>query len=118
VLVGFIVGVAISCQTFYLFVLDNLKHYGALKAMGASTIKLCGMLFCQVGVVGFVGYGIGLFLASQFGGFALSNKQPPFYMPDVIPLAVLGIIILICFLAAFLGIIRVAMLDSAIVFRG
>ncbi len=118
VLVGFIVGVAISCQTFYLFVLDNLKHYGALKAMGASNLKLCSMLFCQVGVVGFVGYGIGLLLASQFGGFALSNKQPPFYMPDVIPLAVLGIIILICFLAALLGIIRVALLDAAIVFRG
>lgn len=118
VLVGFIVGVAISCQTFYLFVLDNLKHYGALKAMGASTWKLCMMLFSQVAVVGFVGYGIGLLLASRFGSFALTNKQPPFFMPDIIPIAVLGVIIFICFLSALLGVIRVALLDSAIVFRG
>jgi putative ABC transport system permease protein len=118
VLVGFIVGVAISCQTFYLFVLDNLKHYGALKAMGAATWKLCMMLFSQVAVVGFVGYGIGLLLASRFGSFALTNKQPPFFMPDIIPIAVLGVIIFICFLSALLGVIRVALLDSAIVFRG
>ncbi|MES2507808.1 MAG: ABC transporter permease, partial [Verrucomicrobiota bacterium] len=41
VVVGFIVGTAISCQTFYTFVLENMKHLGALKAMGASTWTLC-----------------------------------------------------------------------------
>lgn len=118
VIVGFIVGVAISCQTFYLFVLDNLKHYGALKAMGASNIKLCMMLLTQVSVVGMVGYGIGLLLASMFGLAAIKNAQPPFFMPDVIPFAVLGVIIFICALASFLGILRVSLLDAAVVFRG
>lgn len=118
VLVGFIVGVAISCQTFYLFVLDNLKHYGALKAMGASNAKLCMMLLSQVSVVGLVGYGIGLFLASLFGMAAIKNTQPPFFMPDIIPFAVLGVIIFICALASLLGILRVSLLDAAVVFRG
>jgi putative ABC transport system permease protein len=118
VIVGFIVGVAISCQTFYLFVLDNLKHYGALKAMGASNVKLCMMLLTQVSVVGMVGYGIGLALASMFGLAAIKNTQPPFFMPDVIPFAVLGVIIFICSLASFLGILRVSLLDAAVVFRG
>ena len=118
VLVGFIVGVAISCQTFYLFVLDNLKHYGALKAMGASNAKLCMMLLSQVSVVGLVGYGIGLALASLFGLAAIKNTQPPFYMPDVIPFVVLGVIVFICSLASFLGILRVSLLDAAVVFRG
>jgi putative ABC transport system permease protein len=118
VLVGFIVGVAISCQTFYLFVLDNLKHYGALKAMGASNRKLCLMLLTQVSVVGAVGYGIGLFLASMFAFAALKNGQPPFFMPDVIPFAVFGVILFICALASFLGILRVSLLDAAVVFRG
>ena len=36
VVIGFIVGIAIACQTFYAFVLDNLKHLGALKAMGMT----------------------------------------------------------------------------------
>jgi putative ABC transport system permease protein len=110
--------VAISCQTFYLFVLDNLKHYGALKAMGASNSKLCMMLLSQVTVVGLVGYGIGLALASLFGLAAIKNTQPPFYMPDVIPFAVLGVIVFICALASLLGILRVSLLDAAVVFRG
>ena len=36
IMLGFIVGIAISGQTFYSFVLENLRHLGALKAMGAS----------------------------------------------------------------------------------
>ena len=36
---GFLVGTAIAGQTFYNFTLENLKQFGALKAMGAPT---CG----------------------------------------------------------------------------
>ena len=36
VLLGFIIGAAIAGQTFYLFTLDNLKQFGALKAMGVT----------------------------------------------------------------------------------
>src|SRR5262249_9920928 len=36
VLLGFVVGVAIAGQTFYLFTVENLKQFGALKAMGVS----------------------------------------------------------------------------------
>jgi putative ABC transport system permease protein len=118
VVVGFIVGVAISCQTFYSFVLDHMKHLGALKAMGASTFMLCRMLLAQAFTVGIVGYGIGLAATAGFAFGALKNEQPPFYMPDMIPPAVLGVIFLICSLAAMLGIWRVARLEPAMVFRG
>src|SRR4029453_2675404 len=37
---GFIVGAAITGQTFYLFTLENLKQFGALKAMGVSNLRL------------------------------------------------------------------------------
>ena len=37
VFLGFIVGMAIAGQTFYLFTVENLKQFGALKAIGAST---------------------------------------------------------------------------------
>jgi putative ABC transport system permease protein len=95
-----------------------MKHLGALKAMGASTFMLCRMLLAQAFTVGIVGYGIGLFVTAIFGQFALKNEQPPFYMPDMIPPAVLGVIFLICSLAALLGIWRVARLEPAMVFRG
>ncbi|MDZ4287899.1 MAG: ABC transporter permease [Prosthecobacter sp.] len=118
VLVGLFVGMAISCQTFYSFVLEHMRHLGALKAMGASNGTLCRMLLVQAFTVGFIGFGIGMLGTSIFAHFALKNEQPPFYMPTIVPFAVLGVILIICALSALLGIWRVARLEPAMVFRG
>lgn len=118
VLVGFVVGTAISCQTFYTFVLENMRHLGALKAMGASNGTLCRMLLAQAVTVGLIGYGIGLFFTAGFAKGALASEQPPFYMPEIVPPAVLAVILVICALSALLGIWRVARLEPAMVFRG
>jgi putative ABC transport system permease protein len=117
VIVGLLVGTAVSCQTFYSFVLENMRHLGALKAMGASTGTLCLMLMAQATTVGVIGYGIGLLGTAGFAMGALEKEQPPFYMPEQVPLAVLGVILGICMLAALLGIWRVSRLEAAMVFR-
>ncbi|MEZ0388156.1 MAG: ABC transporter permease [Verrucomicrobium sp.] len=118
VIVGFIVGMAICCQTFYAFVLENIKHLGALKAMGASNGKLCLMLVVQAFTVGFVGFGIGMAGTTMFALGAMKNEQPPFYMTWHIPVVALGVILFICSLAALLGIWRVSRFEPAMVFRG
>jgi putative ABC transport system permease protein len=118
VVIGFIVGMAISCQTFYSFVLENMKHLGALKAMGTSTWTLCLMLLTQAFTAGLLGYGIGLFFTAMFAFPALKNEQPPFFMPEIVPPAVFVVILLICGLSSLLGIWRVARLEPAMVFRG
>lgn len=117
VLVGLLVGIAVSCQTFYSFVLENMRHLGALKAMGASTGTLCLMLLTQAFTVGVVGYGIGLMGTAGFAFGALKNEQPPFYLPDYVPYIVFAVILGICMLAALLGIWRVSRLEPAMVFR-
>lgn len=117
ILLGFIVGVAVSGQTFYSFVLENLGNLGALKAMGASNKLLRRMLLLQAGVVGVIGYGIGIGLASIFGFIALEKGQPPFYMPYQIPLFTFFVILAICAFSAFLGIRKLNKLEPAEVFR-
>jgi putative ABC transport system ATP-binding protein len=67
VALGFIVGTAIAGQTFDNFTLDNLRYFGALKAMGASNSTLLGMILLQALVVGIIGYGLGVGAASLFG---------------------------------------------------
>src|SRR5262249_23626036 len=57
---GFLIGVAIAGQTFYLFTVENLKQFGALKAMGLSNRRLVGMILLQALVVGAIGYGVGI----------------------------------------------------------
>ena len=118
IILGFIVGVAVSGQTFYSFVLENLRHLGALKAMGASTWLLARMLLLQAFTVGIIGYGMGLGLTALFGFLVLPVGQPPFLLQPGSLLLTGGALIVICSFAALLGIIKVARLEPAIVFRG
>jgi putative ABC transport system permease protein len=117
VVIGFIVGVAIACQTFYAFVLDNLKHLGALKAMGMSNFRLSLMLLLQSFTVGIIGFGLGLLATSAFAMGAINTGEPPFFMPWQIPVAAFCVIQLICMLAALMGIIRLSLYEPAMVFR-
>jgi putative ABC transport system permease protein len=115
--IGFIVGISIACQTFYSFVVDNQRHLGALKAMGVGNFRLCGMLLVQAITVGCIGFGLGMFFTSGFGRGALATEEPPFYLPWQAPIFAFVVIIGICCLAALLGMIRVARLEPAMVFR-
>ena len=118
IILGFIVGIAVSGQTFYSFVLENLRHLGALKAMGASTWLLARMLLLQAFTVGLIGYGIGIGLAALFGFMVMPIGMPPFLLqPSALLLTAVALVV-ICSFAALLGIIKVARLEPAIVFRG
>jgi putative ABC transport system permease protein len=118
IIMGFLVGVAVSGQTFYSFVLENLKHLGALKAMGASNGLLCRMLILQALLVGFLGYGIGVGVTSIFGHMTLEKETFPFFMPYEVLLVTLLAVLSICIFSALLGINRVRKFDAAEVFRG
>ncbi|MDP4708629.1 MAG: FtsX-like permease family protein [Rickettsiaceae bacterium] len=116
VLLGFIVGAAIAGQTFYGFVLDNLKHYAVLKAMGATNNMLIRIVLTQALTVGFIGYGIGVGITALFGLYfqdeVLAFRMPPF----LLLFSAAGVLIIISF-AALLGIRRVTSVDPASVFR-
>ena len=118
ILLGFLVGTAICGQTFYTFVLENLRHLGALKAMGASNFTLARMLLVQAWTVGVIGYGLGVGLTATFGRAVMEKGQPPFMMPYQLPLVTFGVIMLICTIAAILGILKIWRVEPAIVFRG
>ncbi len=118
VLLGFIVGLAICSQTFYSFVLENLRNLGALKAMGASDRVLARMVMLQTLTVGLIGYGCGVGLATLFGLVVLEKGMPPFFLPWQLPVITLIAILFICWLAASLGIRKIKNLEPAVVFRG
>ncbi len=118
ILMGFLVGIAVSGQTFYTFVMENLKHLAALKAMGASTGLLCRMVILQALIIGGVGYGMGVGVASIFVHLAEKNQAIPFFMPYQVLVFVFLAILSICTFAALLGIIRIRKIDAAEVFRG
>lgn len=117
VLLGFLVGTAIAGQTFYNFTYDNLKQFGALKAMGASNWRLLRMILLQALIVGLIGYGLGVGAASSFG--MLSGRSELAFRLLWQTLAITGgAITLICLLSASLALLKVITLEPAIVFKG
>jgi putative ABC transport system permease protein len=119
-LLGFIIGAAIAGQTFYLFTLDNLKQFGALKAMGVSNIRIIGMVLFQALVVGVLGYAVGVGLASVTEEIlAAKVKGIPLaaYMAWQLPVASAAAASLIMIAAALFSLRRVLQLEPASVFR-
>ena len=53
-------------QTFYIFVLENLRQFGALKAMGVANLTILRMVLLQAMVVAGIGYAIGIGLCAGF----------------------------------------------------
>lgn len=119
VALGFIVGIAIVGLTFSLFIRDNIKQFGALKAIGVHNGKIRMMVATQAGLVGLIGYGLGVLLATLFisiGG-ATSIDFKGFYTPWQIPLLTLVAVALIIFATGWLAISRVLKTEPAAVFR-
>jgi len=116
VALGLVIGLLVAAQTLYNFTLDNLRHFGALKAMGAGNTRLIRMMLVQVGAVGAIGYGIGLGAACIMGRI-IAKTDLAFIMdwqvPALAAVALTGILII----SGALSLTRVLRLEPAIVFR-
>ena len=117
ILLGFIVGMAIAGQTFYLFTVENLRQFGALKAMGTSTFTLARMIILQAFTVGLTGYGVGVGLATLFGFLTAHGGNLPFAETWQLLLLVLIALLTICIVSASVSIMKLVRLEPAIVFR-
>lgn len=116
---GFIVGAAVTGQTFYLFTLENLKQFGALKAMGVTNLRILGMIMLQAIVVGSIGYGIGIGLTAAF--FEATGNITHLAGLFMTPQAFAGVgaaVLLIILLSSVIAARKVLVLEPAIVFRG
>ncbi len=116
---GILVGIAVVGLMFNLFVLENLRHFAALKAIGIRNRRLLMMVFLQAFVVGVVGYSVGLGAAATF--FETAGRSPNFrgfFLPWQVAIASGGVAGAIMLLAALFALRRVMFVDPAIVFRG
>ncbi len=117
VLLGFLVGTAIAGQTFYLFIVENIRQFGALKAMGTGNGTILLMVVAQALHVGVVGLGFGVGLAALFGWGTQGLAKLSFYMPWQVLAMTASAVFVIVLLASLLSIRKVFVLDPAVVFR-
>jgi putative ABC transport system permease protein len=101
-----------------LFTIENLRQFGALKAMGAGNFRLLGMILLQAAVVAVLGYSFGVGLAALFGELSSRSPRLAFYMPWEVLWGTGCSVVVISILASVLCIRRVMVLEPAIVFKG
>lgn len=114
---GLLVGMLVTGQTFFNFTLDNLRYFGALKALGTPGRTMIAMIFMQVLTVTLISFGLGIGVASLVG-IAIQNYDLAFQMPWQIPAFTLLTLLGIAFLAGCLSLYKVLRLEPGIVFRG
>lgn len=119
IMIALIVGTVVAGQTFYLFTLENLKQFGALKAIGVTNPRLVGMILLQAMTVGTIGFAIGSGMSALF--FSATLHLLPTRGMVMIWQLMAGtgaLIFLIVMAASLLSIRRVLVLEPAVVFRG
>ena len=116
--IALMVGAVVSGQTFYLFTIENLKQFAALKAIGVTNRRLVGMIMLQALVVGALGYSLGTGMAAGFFAITLQAVATRglilTWESSLLTLACISVVV---FIASLLSLRKVLFLEPAIVFR-
>ncbi|MDR3415928.1 MAG: ABC transporter permease [Nevskia sp.] len=116
---SFVVGLSISGQTFYTFVLENLEKFGALKAIGAKSHELIYMILFQAAFTALTGYGLGVGLCSLL--LAVAKMRLPDYAA-IITFPNLGMaffmVLVIAGISSYVGVRKVLRIEPFDIFRG
>ncbi len=117
--ISFIVGLSISGQTFYSFVLENLEKFGALKAIGMKSRELVAMILFQAAFVAATGYGLGVGLCATL--IWIARARLPDYAATVTftnLLLALGMVGIIAAISSYFGVRKVLRIEPFDIFRG
>jgi putative ABC transport system permease protein len=117
--ISFIVGLSISGQTFYTFILENLEKFGALKAIGAKGRELVYMILFMATFTALTGYGLGIGLVTLM--ISITRYRLPNYAAMItfwnLGLA-FGMVVLIAGISSYIGIRKVLRIEPFDIFRG
>jgi len=117
--ISFILGLSISGQTFYTFILENMEKFGALKAIGAKGRVLIYMILFQASFVALTGYGLGVGLCS----FMIWMAR--LYLPDYAAIVTYTnlalaffMVVVIAASSSYIGVRKVLTIEPFDIFRG
>jgi putative ABC transport system permease protein len=118
-LISFVVGLSLSGQTFYTFILENLERFGALKAIGEKSRDLVIMILFQATFTAFTGFGLGIGLCLLL--IVLAKLRLPSYaaMVTFSNLAIsFGMVLVIAAVSSYFAVRRVLKIEPFDIFRG
>lgn len=117
VLIGFVVGAAVTGQLFYNFTMENIRYFSVFKAMGASNRLITSMVMLQALLVGSVGFGIGAGASAVFAMATKGSHGPSLLLKWQLLAGCGTAVMLMVLLAAAISLRKVLTLEPAMVFK-
>lgn len=115
-LFGLVVGFVIVALSMFSSVVDNLREFGTLKAIGATNTDLMTLLFAQAITVALLGSALGLALVSVTA-IVIRNPRLAVFLPAWLMAGSAALMVVICILASSLALLRIRRVEPAMVFR-
>jgi len=113
---GLIVGFVIVSLSMFSSVVDNIREFGTLKAIGATNIDLMLLLLVQATIFGVIGSVIGLAIVSQMAKGIRSAKLA-MSLPPELTFGTAALMVVLCIAASSLALLRLRKVEPAMVFR-
>jgi len=113
---GLVIGFVIVALTTFSAVVDNIREFGTLKAIGATNWDLAKLLLAQSVAYALLGSLIGLAVVTRISDAIRSPKFAIVLPPALAGATVLAMLVL-CTLASSFALIRLRKLEPAMVFR-
>jgi putative ABC transport system permease protein len=114
---GLIVGLVMVAQTLHSMVLDRKAEFAALKAMGCSEWQLLSLLGTQALFLALVGSLIGIVNVAVVQHY-FSTPRAPIDTPLWLTAGSVGLVCLICLVAAVMPYLRLRQIDPLFVLQG
>ena len=115
---SFLVGLSVSAQTFYTFVLENLERFGALKAIGTRSRDLILMILFQAAFTALTGYGLGVGLCALL--ITVAKLRLPSYASTITYwnlAAAFVMVLVIAAVSSYMGVRKVLRVEPFDIFR-
>jgi putative ABC transport system permease protein len=116
VFLGILVGVTVVAQTLYAATLDHTREFGTLKAIGATSGHVCGLVAIQAALAGVAGYLLALPVVWALRIGARRVGLEVVISPSLAAMVFVGSLAL-CLGASLLTFRRIVSIDPALVFR-
>ncbi len=113
---GLLIGFIIVALSMFSSVLDNIKEFGTLKAIGATNGDLSRLLVVQSVLYAVLGSFIGLGMVG-FASEGIRSANLAMIVPLPLIIATPLVMIVLCVIASFLALRRVRKLEPGMVFR-
>jgi putative ABC transport system permease protein len=114
--IGLFVGFVIVALSMFSSVVDNIREFGTLKAVGAKNVDLAALLFVQSVAYGALGSLVGLSVVSLVARAIRSPKLTLLFPPSV-TIGTFLLMIFMCVTASLLALMRIRKVEPAMVFR-